>query len=417
MIIINYRKIFAVFFLILFVVSILPSTGGITKKQDFTIRTNHFDPKRMFGNILYVGGNGPNNYSKIQDAIDNASDGDTVFVYDDSSPYYENIIINKYIELRGENKETTIIDGGGSGNVVHVTWDGVTLTGFTIRYCGGSWSKSGILVYSSDNIIYGNKIVNNKNGIYLESGSHNVIFENNIEDNGYHGIRVEYSSYNEIVGNTISNSEANGIYLWESPYTFISRNNITKSYLSGIIIGDYSENNVVYSNNFIDNRLENAYDELNNTWDSGYPSGGNYWDDYTGEDNDGDGIGDTPYDIPGGYSKDRYPLMYPFGEIAVEIIKPEKRFIYIKNNKTIPFLTTLILGNIEIEVNAYEYKPGLDIERVEFYVDNELKDTDTSYPYSWSWDEFTLFQHKLRIVAYNTLEENASKELVVWKFF
>jgi len=414
---INFRKIFAVFFLILFIISVLPSTEGILKKQDSTIRTNLFDPERMSGDILYVGGNGPNNYSKIQDAIDNATHGDIVFVFDDSSPYYENIVINKYIELRGENKETTIIDGGGSGNVVYITWDGVIINGFTIRYCGGSWSRSGILIHSSDNLIYRNKIVNNKNGIFLESTSHNTIFENTIEDNGYHGIRVEYSSYIDIIGNNISNNEANGIYLWESPYTFISQNNITESYLSGILIGDYSENNVIYLNNFIDNRQENAYDEWNNTWDDGYPSGGNYWDDYIGEDTDGDGFGDTPYDIPGGDSQDRYPLMYPFGEIAVEIIKPEKRFIYISNNKFIPFLTTFILGEIEIEVNAFEYKSGLDIERVEFYIDNELKHTDTTHPYSWLWEELTMFRHTLKIVAYNTLEENVSKELVVWKFF
>ena len=58
----------------------------------------------------------------------------------------------------------------------------------------------------------------------------------------------------------------------------------------------------------------------NNTWHNGYPSGGNYWDDYTGVDNfkgpnqilpGSDGIGDTPYAIPFG-NEDRYPLMKPW---------------------------------------------------------------------------------------------------------
>ena len=57
--------------------------------------------KNNDGRTLYVGGSGPNNYTKIQDAIDNASNGDTIFVYDDSSPYYENIVIDKSVTLIG----------------------------------------------------------------------------------------------------------------------------------------------------------------------------------------------------------------------------------------------------------------------------------------------------------------------------
>ena len=56
----------------------------------------------------YVGGSGPGNFTQIQDAIDNASNGDTIFVYDDSSPYFEHLSIQKQINLIGENKETTI---------------------------------------------------------------------------------------------------------------------------------------------------------------------------------------------------------------------------------------------------------------------------------------------------------------------
>jgi hypothetical protein len=49
--------------------------------------------------ILYVDGSGLGNYTKIQDAIDDSSDEDTLFVYDDLSPYYENLIIDKQIHL------------------------------------------------------------------------------------------------------------------------------------------------------------------------------------------------------------------------------------------------------------------------------------------------------------------------------
>lgn len=91
--------------------------------------------EEFFNNIFYVGGSGEGNYSRIQDAIDNASNGDMVFVYDDSSPYYEQVIINKIITLIGENKETTII----YGNIQFLT-DGVTITGFSI-YTGGNFES------------------------------------------------------------------------------------------------------------------------------------------------------------------------------------------------------------------------------------------------------------------------------------
>jgi pectin methylesterase-like acyl-CoA thioesterase len=67
------------------------------------------------GKWLYVGGSEPGNNTKIQDAIDNASNGDTVFVY--SGIYYENIDINKSIDVFGQDKETTIIEGKLNDNI------------------------------------------------------------------------------------------------------------------------------------------------------------------------------------------------------------------------------------------------------------------------------------------------------------
>ena len=78
-----------------------------------------------------------------------------------------------------------------------------------------------------------------------------------------------------------------------------------------------SNYNMVYHNNFIHN---GALDYGNNTWDYGYPSGGNYWTFYSGVDSDGDGIIDTLYDIPGGDNQDRYPFVEPL----MPPVKPDR---------------------------------------------------------------------------------------------
>jgi nitrous oxidase accessory protein NosD len=60
------------------------------------------------------------------------------------------------------------------------------------------------------------------------------------------------------------------------------------------------------------NNALNAQDVCSNIWHDNILKEGNYWDDYTGNDTDGDGIGDTPYDISGGANQDIYPLMQPY---------------------------------------------------------------------------------------------------------
>jgi hypothetical protein len=93
-------------------------------------------------------------------------------------------------------------------------------------------------------------------------------------------------------------------------------NTVKQSFFDGLMLGENRGSNTIFHNNFIDNP-ENAYDETGNTWDNG--SSGNYWSDYNGSDTDGDGIGDSPYQIPGNKSQDMYPLMKPYGEQTLDI--------------------------------------------------------------------------------------------------
>jgi len=364
------RKIIALGIMLLFLGMTISSSVG------FNLEKQSIKPLSS-GNILYVGGNGTGNYSKIQDAIDNASDGDTVYVY--NGTYVENVVVDKSINLTGEDKGTTIIDGNGTGDVINITSDWVNISGFKIKRSGNypdtgidissnhntikdntikyNWGGLGLISDCNNNIIKGNIISANYYGIYFSKSSNNSIIGNYISNNQYgltliydscgntvtrnnitsnhqYGIELFWSNNKAITENIISNN-GDGILIYHSSNNIITGNNITSNsyygikfdYCSdgntitsnnisknrdGIYLQDSSNNNIIYHNNLINN-TQNAYDECNNSWDDGYPSGGNYWDDYNGTDGNGDGIGDTPYPIPGGDNEDRYPLMEPYG--------------------------------------------------------------------------------------------------------
>jgi len=248
------------------IIIFLASVGFVQCTACIDISISNIDNNS--GNILYVGCDGFECYSDIQSAINVAVSGDTVFVYDNSSPYYENIVVDKSINLVGENRETTIIDGGGSGDVISVSADGVNISGFSIQNSG---NNAGIFVnsdyniisnnnfysneycirfeYSHNNIVSRNKITNNNNyGIYLYDSSNVNVYENTVTDNSA-GIQIYHESReNAIYGNTFSNNER-GIDLDGSSHNNIYWNIITDNQY-GIYSYD-SSNNDIYDDNII----------------------------------------------------------------------------------------------------------------------------------------------------------------------
>ncbi len=332
----------------------------------------HVETVIASGKTLYVGGDEPGNYSTIQNAINDANIGDTVFVY--SGVYFENILIDISITLIGEDKNTTIINGNGTGIVVNVLADYVRISGFTIMN-GGPLAQefdAGLKIESNYNHIYDCNISsNNYFGLYLYSDpdvSNNTIKFNTFFNNSY-GLYGYYAKTNKIFSNTFKSNTDYGIFLIGpsddnliSSNKFIGNNyavrikgsslnkiikNIIISNIHGIYFCCGANNNIAYSNVFINNINWNANDAANNKWDNG--TIGNYWDDYTGLDEDGDGIGDTPYNIPGGSSKDNYPLIEPVSDNippVIKIINPTKGYFHFSGIKMFPTFLRMMSDTI-----------------------------------------------------------------------
>ncbi len=247
------------------------------------------------GTTLYVNKTGIGAYDKIQDAINASTDGDTVFVY--NGTYYENIVVNKTINLTGYGRDNTIINGSGSGNTIEITVSYVNITGFTVTGCGSNTWDAGldfsnadyckvfnnnissnprlginIRMFSNENEIINNNFFSNYDGIYLSSpnntiknnnfssnnwnginshSSFNNVSHNNLYLNNYNGIYVK-ATYNYIANNNAYLNVHHGIYLAGADNNTIKKNNITNNDKNGMLLQG-SDDNVVIDNNFIDN--------------------------------------------------------------------------------------------------------------------------------------------------------------------
>jgi len=222
-------------------------------------------PFSFDGNTLYVGGSGPDNYTSIQAAIDDAINGDIVYVYDESSPYFENVLVDKSIQLIGENRDTTVIDGRGIGDVVWLADDEINISGFTIQNGSNSEGTAGgiRLDPSSYSMVFSNIIKNNeKYGVHTleNASSNNIISRNIIMENGGDNyttraninIYLLRSSNNTITDNIIKDAIGIGIAIcYWSKNTTVARNIITGNKMEGIK-SRYSFNNTI-----IDNTIEN----------------------------------------------------------------------------------------------------------------------------------------------------------------
>jgi len=236
-------------------------------------------------------------YQHIQDAINKSHAGWTVFV--SNGTYYENIIINKSLNLDGQNPYYTIINGNGRNDVILVNSENVRISGFTIQNSGKNlfdsgleirtWDTKGLaiinnnifesnqigiyLYWSPNNTIHNNIFTQNNKGLYLWNSYNNIIQNNLIIENNKSGIEFQFSR-GRIINNNIKSNEI-GIYLNENSYTnLVVYNNIENNSI-GILLNNNSKKNRITRNHFIENQKQAFFiRSYPNVWIK------NYWSDW-----------------------------------------------------------------------------------------------------------------------------------------
>ena len=326
---------------------ILLLSGCIENNQNKNINS---EPKEPYYNpaTIIVGKNTNSNFTTIQDAINNASDGNTILV--EPGVYQETIKVNKSVNLIGEDLNNTIILSENSTetaegkifheektriNILTIVADNCLIKNFTFKTNDKNKIIRGIILDLPNNTIMNCNISGLYNAIEINQYSKNNTICQNIISNNNVGIDATDSNGNLITDNFISNNSQQGVYFYTgSDNNVFSKNIFTNNYQAlrikmssgnqiyenyfyknvyGVYFCCSARGNWVYNNTFIQNTKSSAHEDksLWNHWNADTGPYGNYWDDYDGVDEDGDGIGDTNYIITSSERTDFYPLMNP----------------------------------------------------------------------------------------------------------
>jgi parallel beta-helix repeat protein len=226
------------------------------------------------------------------------------------------IIINSFDTPDLETEKTLYVGGSEDGNYNSIQ-DAINASsdGDTVFVFSGTYNES-ISISKSINLIGEDKL------------SAILSYNNDSQWPDIDIITIS-ATYVNISGFTIQNSPHYGINISSEADNCLIYQNIIQNNSIGIIISESKKltifNNTFYHNNFVNN-TEHANDTRNNIWS--YNTEGNYWDDYNGTDNDSDGIGDEPYEIPGGDNIDEYPLMMPYVSQTTQEFQVDEGLLY-----------------------------------------------------------------------------------------
>lgn len=229
--------------------------------------------------IIYVDDDGTADYTSIQAAINAATDGDTIFVYEGT--YRETLFIDKSLHLIGENKQKTMINQTDNSNAILISIEhpNVHLEGFTLIDNDQLWTELAtvISIASENNIIENNIIRTNLYyAIKLQPETKKNSIQHNFITGDYAAINLDWSWNNHIYNNVFT-GQGTGLNAQYSFSNMIQRNHFENDGI-GVFLTECNDNNFS-QNNFITYGDE-VYISPHlsfNTWNS------NYWQDYQGK--------------------------------------------------------------------------------------------------------------------------------------
>jgi len=295
--------------------------GGLISLEDVEVE----------GATITVDDDGGADYAKIQEAVYNASNGDTIIVQ--PGHYIEHVVVNRAVTIIGSGSSNTIIERDEGSEVIRIQVDGVSISGFTITNGPNRYHNGIQLFYADDTVIFNNNITSNNHGIASAYSTNNMIANNTFYSNQV-GIWcssssddnvIEYNNFNQhldgglwiqssnriIVDHNNLNNDDTGMLI-TSDSTVIKNNEIRNCEGRNIWMGQSPVPSYIYHNSFYGLPSDQATDDGSNIWNNNLLEG-NYWSDYDGNDDGsngrvaGDAIGDTNLPHQG---VDNHPFMY-----------------------------------------------------------------------------------------------------------
>jgi parallel beta-helix repeat protein len=282
-----------------------------------------FDPDTAGWNISH--------FSTLEFSIAAAKDGGMIYIAE--GEYEGPVVLNKTLMLLGENRENTIIssnDGFGYGGpLVQILQPNCYLANLRIDASSNIAGRVGIdgesqnttlvnltvndfeygirfLFVHGSNTVLSTNIIDCTNGIYTSYSKNNFIKNNNILNCSQYGIFLNAGSDNNLIENNVFRGNDYAMRIKGSTLNLLKYNRLIENN-KGIYFCCGARNNTVTKNSFLISKDWHASDQYRNIWDQN--GIGNYWDDYEGYDDNGDGVGDVVYTVTDGYSVDRFPIV------------------------------------------------------------------------------------------------------------